>query len=291
MLQSPPPDPNPKKPRTALPPKACDAVCHVIGPRPTYPFAQGRKYDVPDAPAEQLFRLHDALGFERAALVQATVHGSDNRAMIDALERSNGRYRGVAIIDRDTSEGELDGMDRAGVCGVRVNFVRFLGGPPDPAAFDSAVDRIAEFGWHVALHMGGDDILEHESLLRRLRVPAVIEHLGRVDPRGGLDQRPFRCILDLMRNHGLWVKTDMADRLSAASAPYVDMIPYVRAIVEAAPERVLWGTDWPHPMYEAGRPMPNDGDLVDFLTDCVPSPEMRARILVRNASEFYRFPD
>jgi 2-pyrone-4,6-dicarboxylate lactonase len=289
MLQSPPPDPNPRKPRIALPPHACDAVCHVIGPRTAFPFAPGRKYDVPDAPAEALFRLHETLGFERAALVQATVHGSDNRAMVDTLERSGGRYRGVAIIDGATGDAELESMDRAGVCGVRYNFVRFLGGPPAPAAFERDLSRIAALGWHVALHMGGEELLEHAAMLRRLRVPAVIEHLGRVDPRGGLDQRPFRCMLDLMRD-GIWVKIDMADRLSAAGAPYADMIPFVRAIVETAPERVLWGTDWPHPMYEPGRPMPNDGDLVDFLADCVPSPELRAQILVRNAAAFYRYP-
>jgi predicted TIM-barrel fold metal-dependent hydrolase len=290
MLKSPPPDPNPKKPRIELPPNACDAVCHVIGPRPTYPFSPDRKYDVPDAPAEALFSLHKILGFERAALVQATVHGSDNRAMVNTLERSGGRYRGVAIIDGNTTDVELESMDGAGVCGVRYNFVRFLGGPPSPTEFERDLERIAEFGWHVALHVGGEEILEHEALLRNLPVPAVIEHLGRVDPRGGLGQRSFQCMLDLMRD-GMWVKIDMADRLSAAGAPYTDMIPFVRAIVETASERVLWGTDWPHPMYEAARPMPNDGDLVNFLADCVLSPDLREQILVRNAAQFYRYHD
>jgi 2-pyrone-4,6-dicarboxylate lactonase len=289
MELCPPPDPHPKRPRFALPPGACDAVCHVIGPRESYPFSPLRKYDAPDAPFDDLARLHATLGIERAALVQATVHGADNSAMVDALQRSRGRYRGVAILDGGESDAELARLDRAGVCGVRFNFVGMLGGPPPAATFQRIVDRIAEFGWHVALHVGGPDILEHESTLRKIPVPVVIEHMGRVDIAQGLAQASFVRMLDLMKHEGFWVKIDMGDRLSLTGPPYSDVVPFAQAIVAAAPQRVLWGTDWPHPMYQRSLPMPNDGELVDLFGAYVPDAALRERILVENAARFYRY--
>jgi 2-pyrone-4,6-dicarboxylate lactonase len=282
-------DPHPRKPRLALPPKACDAVCHVIGPRHRFAFSAERKYDAPDAPYEALRHLHDVLGFERAALVQATPHGADNSAMVDALQRSEGRYRGVAILEGGEPEAELARLDAAGVCGVRFNFVRMLGGPPPAAVFERIVARVSELGWHIALHVGGDDLLEHEHTLSRLELPVVIEHMGRVDIRQGLEQRSFKRMLALMKEQGFWVKIDMGDRLSLTGPPYADVVPFAQAIVEAAPERVLWGTDWPHPMYQAGKVMPNDGDLVDFFGACVPDAGLRERILVHNAARLYRY--
>lgn len=289
MMSCPPPDPLPKKPRLALPRGACDAVCHVIGPRPRFRFSADRKYDVPDAPYEELERLHSILGFERAALVQATVHGADNAAMLDALERSGGRYRGVAILEDTVSDSELERLNRAGVCGVRFNFVRFLGGPPSPGSFHRIVDRIAPLGWHIAIHVGGDDLLEHAAMLSKLRLPVVIEHLGRVDVRGGMEQASFRLMLDLMKHHGVWMKIDMGDRLSVSGPPYRDVIPFAQAVVGAAPDQVLWGTDWPHPMYQADKPMPNDGNLVDLFGEYVPDAALRERILVKNAARLYHF--
>lgn len=257
MQQYPPPDPEPKTPRLKLPRRSCDTVCHVIGPRDRFAFSPDRKYDVPDAPFEALWRLHQVLGIDRAVLVQATVHGSDNSAMLDALARSNGAYRGVAIVDDTVTDAEIERLQRAGVTGVRFNFVRMLGGPPDTAAFERIVDRIAPFGWHVALHVGGDDLIEHAARLRKLRVPVVIEHLGRVDVAQGLDRQPFRLMLDLMKNDGIWVKIDMGDRLSMQGPPYHDLVPFVQAIVDNRADRVLWGTDWPHPMYQHDKVMPN----------------------------------
>ena len=289
MQSCPPPDSQPKKPRFALPPKACDAVCHVIGPRSRFAFSPERKYDVPDSPFEELARLHAVLGIHRAALVQATVHGADNSAMLDALERSGGRYKGVAILDGSESDAELGRLDRAGVCGLRFNFVRMLGGPPDARMFHRIVARIADLGWHIALHVGGDDLMEHEASLRKLGVPVVIEHMGRVDIAQGLQQPSFVRMLDLMKQDGFWVKIDMGDRLSVTGPPYRDVIPFAQAIVDAAPERVLWGSDWPHPMYQGGKPMPNDGDLVDLFGAYVPDPALREQILVTNAATLYRF--
>jgi 2-pyrone-4,6-dicarboxylate lactonase len=285
----PPADPNPKKPRLALPPGACDAVCHVIGPRARFPFSHDRKYDAPDAPFEALRRLHTTLGFERAVLVQATVHGADNSAMVDALQRSEGRYRGVAILDGSESDSELARLHSAGVGGVRFNFVGMLGGPPPADVFERIVARIADLGWHVALHVGGDELLEHESRMRKLRVPVVIEHMGRVDIGRGLEQPSFKSMLRLMKDHGFWVKIDMGDRLSLAGPPYTDVAPFAQAIVAAAPDQVLWGTDWPHPLYGPGKPMPNDGDLVDLLAAYVPDAALRERILVHNAVTLYHY--
>jgi 2-pyrone-4,6-dicarboxylate lactonase len=287
----PPPDPAPRTPQLRLPRLACDTVCHVIGPRDRFAFSPDRKYDVPDAPFEELWRLHKILGIDRAVLVQATVHGSDNSAMVNALERSDGAYRGVAIVDDTVSETEIERLHRAGVCGVRFNFVRMLGGPPEPAVFDRIVDRIAPFGWHVALHVGGDDLIEHAARLRRLQVPAVVEHLGRVDIAQGLDQQPFRLMLDLAKSDGIWIKIDMGDRLSVAGPPYRDVVPFVHAIMDNCAERVLWGTDWPHPMYQPDKPMPNDGDLVDLLAAYLPDPAQREAVLVKNPAAFYSFDD
>ena len=289
MEVCPPPDPHPKKPRLALPAGACDAVCHVIGPRARFPFSPERKYDAPDSPFEALARLHATLGFERAALVQATPHGADNSAMVDALERSGGRYRGVAILQGDESDSELQRLHRAGVRGVRFNFVGMLGGPPPAAVFQRIVGRIAELGWHIALHVGGDDLLEHEATLRKVRVPVVIEHLCRVDISKGLAQRSFVRLLELMKHDGFWVKIDMGERLSLTGPPYLDMVPFAQAIVAAAPRQVLWGTDWPHPMYQRGKPMPNDGDLVDLFGAYVPDAGLRELILVKNAVRLYGY--
>jgi predicted TIM-barrel fold metal-dependent hydrolase len=278
------PDPNPVKPNYAPPPGACDAHCHIFGPAAKYPYAPERRYTPPDSPKEKLRALHDHLGISRAVLVQASCHGADNRAMLDAIAWSKGAWRGVAMVGDDVSEGELEALHAGGVRGVRFNFVRHLGGAPDPRVFQRTLAMITPFGWHLVLHFDAEDIEAHADLFRRMRVPFVIDHMGRVEAGHGLNQRPFAMLLELMKNPLAWVKVSGPERVSTAGKPFEDAMPFVAALVEAAPERVLWGTDFPHPNVKV---MPNDGELVDLFAKAVPDEGLKRRILVENPARLY----
>jgi 2-pyrone-4,6-dicarboxylate lactonase len=268
-----------------MPPHGCDAHCHVFGPHATFPYAPDRAYTPPDAPKQSLAALQSILGIERAVLVQASCHGTDNRAMLDAIETSAGRYRGVAIVDASFTETDYAALHDGGIRGVRFNFVEHLGGKPDMDLFHLVVQRIRPLGWHLVVHLDAADIPEVSTLLRPLSVPFVIDHMGRVKADGGLDQPPFRALLDLLTLDTCWVKVCGAERVSTAGPPFLDAVPFARAIVGAAPDRVLWGTDWPHP--NVGRFMPNDGDLVDLISEIAPDEVQRQKLLVRNPANLY----
>jgi 2-pyrone-4,6-dicarboxylate lactonase len=278
------PDPNPVKPKYTPPPGACDAHCHIFGPAAKFPYASERRYTPPDSPREKLRALHDHLGISRAVLVQASCHGADNRAMLDAIAWSKGAWRGVAMVGEGVTERELEALHQGGVRGVRFNFVRHLGGAPDAGAFERALAMIAPLGWHVVLHFEAEDIEAHADLFRRMRVPFVIDHMGRIDAEHGLDQRPFAMLLELMKNPRAWVKVSGPERVSSAGKPFHDARPFAEALVRAAPDRVLWGTDFPHPNVKV---MPNDGELVDLFAQIVPDEGLRKRILVDNPTRLY----
>ncbi|MGH9233703.1 MAG: amidohydrolase family protein [Acidimicrobiales bacterium] len=282
----PPPHPDPHPPRALTPPAgACDAHCHVFGPADRFPFAPDRSYTPPDAGADDLARLQGRLGLSRAVLVQASCHGTDNAAMVDALRRSGGRYAGVAMVDESFTADDLGALHEAGVRGTRFNFVAHLGGAPDLDRFDRIVTRVAPLGWHVVLHFDAADLPIHAGLLDRMPCPYVIDHMARVDATAGLDQAPFRALLRLLADERCWVKVSGAERLTAGGGPpYDDVVPYARALIAAAPDRILWGTDWPHPNV---RQMPDDGDLLDLLADFAPDPATRDRILVDNPARLY----
>lgn len=279
------PDPHPRTPSIRLPAGAVDAHCHVFGPASVFPYAADRSYTPPDAPVEDLRGVHAAIGVDRAVIVQASCHGTDNSAMMDAIARSKGAYRGVAIVDGGVTDAELRTLDEGGVRGVRFNFVQHLGGTPDLEVFDRVLDRIQPLGWHVVLHLDAGDILEHEKRISRIKVPFVIDHMGRVQAKKGLDQEPFRRLLALMRNPLAWVKVCGPERVSSAGAPFHDAVPFASTLIEAAPDRVLWGTDFPHPNIAGD--MPNDGDLVDLLALAAPGEAMRRRILIDNPDRLY----
>jgi len=278
------PDPNPVKPKYAPPRGACDAHCHVFGPAAKFPYASGRRYTPPDSPKEKLRALHEHLGFSRAVLVQASCHGVDNRAMLDAITWSKGAWRGVAMVGENVTEKELAALHAGEVRGVRFNFVRHLGGAPDPRVFERTLAMIEPLGWHVVLHFDAEDIESHDGLFRRLRVPFVIDHMGRVQAQHGLDQKPFRMLLGLMKNELAWVKVSGPERVSDGGKPFHDALPFAAALVEAAPQRVLWGTDFPHPNVKV---MPNDGELVDLFAEMVQDEGLRKRILVDNPARLY----
>jgi 2-pyrone-4,6-dicarboxylate lactonase len=282
-----PPDPHPVKPSFALPAGACDAHCHVFGPAATFPYAPDRSYTPPDAPFEALQALHDHLGLARGVIVQASCHGTDNTAMIDAIRRGNGRYRGVAIVDASVTDNELAQLNADGVRGVRFNFVAHLGGAPDLDVFDAVLRRIEALNWHVVLHLDAQDIVHYTPLINQIRVPFVIDHMGRVRAEAGVGQEPFRQLLELMRNPLAWVKVCGSERVSVGRAPFDDAIPFARALIEAAPDRVLWGTDWPHP--NISKDMPNDGELVNLLFRICDDPLLLRKLLVVNPERLYDF--
>lgn len=281
------PDPNTRIPNFKLPPLACDSHTHIFGPGHKYPYAPGRSYTPPDAPLEMFQELQAKLGIERAVIVNASVHGTDNRVAADAIAVSGGRYRAVANLDAGVTDRELEHLHRAGFRGCRFNFVRHLGGVPDMRAFERMLARIAPLGWHVDLHFDAIDIPAYAPMLRHLPVRYTIDHMGRVKAAEGMEQKPFQALIKLMKeDEKCWVKVCGCERVSAQGAPFLDAAPLARRIVETAPERVVWGTDWPHPNVAR---MPNDGDLVDFIPRFMPEPELQRRVLVDNPARLFEF--
>jgi 2-pyrone-4,6-dicarboxylate lactonase len=187
-----PPDPDTRKPKYRPPARACDSHCHIFGPGDRYPYSPNRTYTPPDAPLEKFTALQAILGFERAVLVNASCHGTNNQVIVDAIAQSGGRYRGVANVDDTFTERDFETLHRDGFRGVRFNFVRHLGGMPDLDEFHRIISRIKPFGWHVVLHFDAGDLVEFEDLLRTLPVPFVIDHMGRVPAKAGLAQEAFR---------------------------------------------------------------------------------------------------
>ncbi|WP_420624511.1 amidohydrolase family protein [Candidatus Poriferisodalis sp.] len=284
----PPPHPSPHAPTAFTPPAgATDAHCHVFGPAHEFPFAPEATYTPPDAGIDDFEVLQRRLGLSRAVFVQASCHGTDNSAMVEALVRGKGRYAGVAMIDETFSDADIGALHDAGVRGTRFNFVAHLGGAPDIRVFWGLVDRVQPFGWHIVLHFDAKDLPKFAELLDRMPCPYVIDHMARVDANAGLGQEPFRALLELMRDERAWVKVSGAERLTAdGGPPYDDVVPYAQALIAAAPDRILWGTDWPHPNV---RRMPDDGDLVDVLASFAPDEGVRHQILVANPETLYDF--
>jgi 2-pyrone-4,6-dicarboxylate lactonase len=273
-----------RRPRFQLPPGACDAHCHVFGPGLRFPYAPNRRYTPQDAPKEMLRALHDHLGVARAVIVQASCHGTDNAAMLDAIASDPACYRGVAIVDDGFTEADYDALHAGGVRGVRFNFVKHLGGAPDMGVFARVIDRIKARGWHVVLHLDAPDIAPLSAMIRRLPLPFVIDHRGRVPSAAGLEQPGLRALIELSRLENCWIKVCGAERI--AMPPYDQAVPIARALVEAAPERVLWGTDFPHPnaTHEA-----DEADLVDLVPRYASDALAQRRLLVDNPARLYGF--
>lgn len=279
--------PSPSKPVFRPPAGAVDAHCHVFGPEAQFPFAPGRKYTPCDASRDQLFALRDHLGFERNVIVQATCHGNDNRALIDALTHSNGRARGVASVARGVSDAELREMHAAGVRGTRFNFVRRLVDFTPREVLAEIAQRIAPLGWHVVVYFEAQDLPELWDFFTALPTTVVVDHMGRPDVTRPLDGPEFALFLRLMREHcNVWSKVSCPERLSKSGPPgYDDVVPFARRLIETFPERVLWGTDWPHPNMKSH--MPDDGKLVDYVPRIAATPELQRKLLVDNPMRLY----
>ena len=279
--------PAPSKPRFTPPPGAVDAHCHVFGPAAEFPFAPERKYTPCDASKDQLFALRDLLGFERNVIVQATCHGNDNRALLDALAHSNGRARGVASVAADVSDAELRRLHEAGVRGVRFNFLKRLADFTPREVLMSIAERIAPLGWHVVVYFEAGDLPELWEFFTRLPTIVVVDHMGRPDVSQPADGPQFERFVTLLREHpNIWSKVSCPERLSLSGPPtYDDVVPFARRLVESFPDRVLWGTDWPHPNLKTH--MPDDGTLVDMIPRIAPTAQLQRQLLVDNPMRLY----
>jgi len=277
------PDPATRPPRRPLPAGACDAHCHVFGPGDRFPYVAESTFQTPDAPVAALTRMHQVLGIERVVLVQASCHGYDNAAMLDAIAADPQRRRGVAMVEDDVTDAALDELHAGGVRAIRLNFVRHLAQRPELPDAARLIHRVAERGWHVELHMDAPDIPELEPWIAALNSRFVIDHMGRVPAAGGVQQPAFQSVLRLLEQPQAWAKISGGDRLSAGP-PFLDAVPFAQALLQRAPERLVWGTDWPHSNIRT--PMPNDGTLADLLREYADEEAVK-RVLVDNPTALY----
>jgi len=284
----------PSLPHFRVPMGAVDAHCHVFGPGAEFPYAPERKYTPCDASKAELFALRDHLGFSRNVVVQATCHGADNRAMVDACLASGGKARGVATVRRDVSDDELKRLNEAGVRGVRFNFVKRLVDFTPKDELMEIAGRIAQLGWHVVIYFEAVDLPELWDFFTSLPTTIIVDHMGRPDVRKPTDGPEFALFLKFMReNSSVWAKVSGAERLSVSGPPalngerepYRDFVPFARRVVEEFPDRVIWGTDWPHPNLKDH--MPDDGLLVDILPHIAPTAELQRTLLVDNPMRLY----
>lgn len=277
----------PSIPKFTPPAGAVDAHCHVFGPGAEFPFSAQRKYTPCDASKDQLWELRDHLGFARNVIVQATCHGTDNSAMLNAVQHSGGMARGVASVKSSISPEELQTLHDAGVRGVRFNFVKRL---VDVLPFDdlqSVAERIAPLGWHIVIYFEAQDLAEYYDFFTSLPTTIVVDHMGRPDVEQAVKGAEFDRFIRLLTDNANFVsKVSCPDRLSLLGPPgYSDVIPFARRVVEEFPHRVLWGTDWPHPNMKTH--MPDDGGLVDFIPSIAPTAELQHKLLVDNPMRIY----
>jgi 2-pyrone-4,6-dicarboxylate lactonase len=277
---------NPKKPAYIPPPGAVDAHCHVFGPAAAFPFAPDRKYTPCDASKAQLYALRDHLGFARNVIVQATCHGKDNRATVDAVRAADGLARGVATVGEEITEAELADLDAAGIRGVRFNFLRRLADFTPHEVLRRIADKVAPFGWHVVVYFEAPDLAELKPLFSSLPTKVVVDHMGRPDVKLGNSHPQWRAFVEWMaEDEDVWSKVSCPERLSVVGPPYDDVLPFQREIVETFPGRVLWGTDWPHPNLKGH--MVDDGVLVDQIPKFAATEELRRKLLVDNPMRLY----
>lgn len=278
--------PNPSKPKYKPPAGAVDAHCHVFGPEAVFPYAPERKYTPCDAPKEKLFALRDFLGFDKNVIVQASCHSKDNRATVDALKASNGKARGVAFVGEEVTSDELKWMHDAGIRGVRFNFVKRLVDSTPRSELEAIVKKIAPFGWHVVIYFEMQDLPEYESFFTSLPTTVVVDHMGTPDVKKGVDHPENQRFHRLMEKHkNFWVKATCPERMTIAGPPYDDVLPFQKALVENFPDRVIWGTDWPHPNMK--KVAPDEGVLVDRIPLMAPTAELQRKMLVDNPMRLY----
>jgi predicted TIM-barrel fold metal-dependent hydrolase len=282
------PDLNTKTPTFKVPVGAIDTHTHIFGPAAEYPFSPTRPYTPPDAPLSMFRALHEKIGIERAVIVNATLHGTDNRVVTDAIAQSNGKYRGIANINGAISDPDLQALHKAGIRGCRFPFLKRLGGVGDMGAFKRLTERAAGIGWHIDIYLEADAVAEFTPILKALPATYVIDHMGTISAAKGLDDPNFKALLDLQASdEKCWVKITGLERASAAGPPFHDSVPFAAKLIANSPDRVLWGTDWPHPNVKI---MPNDGDIVDLIPLYAPDQATQRKLLVTNPERLFGFP-
>jgi 2-pyrone-4,6-dicarboxylate lactonase len=282
-----PPDPNPHTPRLKLPSGAWDTHFHAVGPPQLYPYIEDRHHTPPAAPIEHYIAVAKVLGFERGVVMQHGFHGHDYAITLNAIRKSDGRFKGMILADPALDDGDIRKLHKGGIRGVRVELSRQAVGSFEDKRFERVVSRAANASWVVALHLNPDSIVRFADVIRRMPGPTIIENYALVDARKGLDQPALRTLLDLAGEPHIWLKAASAYRMILRGASYEQVLPIARAVHARSPDRTIWGTDWPHGgVYEPGR-MPNDGDLVDTLIDFVPDETARHKLLVDNPKRLF----
>jgi predicted TIM-barrel fold metal-dependent hydrolase len=285
-----PPDFSPRKPKLTLPKLACDTHAHILGPIAKYAYSPERVYTPPDCLLSDYRAMLGALGVDRAVLVQPSVYGTDNTVMLEALRTAGGRFRGVAVVERDMNQPDMAALNTAGVRGVRVNIVDVKDRKPGTlpmAPLKALAGRIAPLGWHMEFLMHADEFPDLDGTFADFPVDIVLGHLGYMKTSLGTNNAGFRALLRLMAMGKAWVKFTGPYRISGEPLPHADTVAYARALIAANPQRVLWGTDWPHVMVKSA--MPNDGDLCDLLAAWIPDAATREQVLVGNPAKLYGF--
>uniref|UniRef100_A0A2A4Z8L9 2-pyrone-4,6-dicarboxylate hydrolase n=1 Tax=OCS116 cluster bacterium TaxID=2030921 RepID=A0A2A4Z8L9_9PROT len=284
--------PNPSQPEFTVPKGAVDAHCHVFGPAAEFPYHPKRKYTPCDAPKAKLFALRDHLGFSRNVIVQASCHGTDNAALLDALKAAGDLARGVAVVKPDIGDEELQAMHEVGVRAVRFNFVKRLVDSTPRSVFLDIAQKVKKLGWHIVVYFEAPDLADLIPFLNELDCTIVVDHMGRPDVTKGVDHADFQQFIGLMENNqNIWTKVTCPERLTAQLPQngvlpnYSDVVPFGKTLVEKFPDRVLWGTDWPHPNMKSH--VPDDGQLVDVIAKIAPTAELQKQLLIDNPMRLY----
>ena len=289
-----PPDPNTRAPRWTVPKGACDTHAHIFGPPHLFPYCDRRRYTPPAAPVEHYRNMQSITGLSRAVFVTPTAHGYDNRVILDAIAKMGSSARGIANIDSSFDAKALQALAEGGIRGARFHLMKDRPGSEEHLSEHLPV--LQSLGWVLDLHVDPVDLIAHERFIRAIPTVTVIDHMARVRGSDGLRQPAFTLLLDLIKDDRFWVKICSFDKISAVPQahvegrlPFMDMVPFAQAVIEAAPGRVIWGTDWPHGnTFTPGR-TPNEGDLLDLLAEIAPDNAVRERILVDNPARLFGF--
>tara|TARA_A100001037_G_scaffold80509_1_gene72543 strand:- start:3825 stop:4724 length:900 start_codon:yes stop_codon:yes gene_type:complete len=296
MLETPlyslPPDPNTKHPSFVVPVNACDTHFHIFGPPDKFPFSPSRRYTPPGAPLEHYQNVQRITGLTRGIAVQPTTHGLDNSAILDAVARSGGNMRAIVRFDFKTSDKELESLGDAGACGARFSLMSDR--PGNLEMIKHAIPRLEKLGWSLVLHVEPEHFVANEDFIRKIPIPTVIDHMARCSPMDGLNQPAFKLLLNLLKDDRFWVKICSVDKISTIkekniknNLPFIDVIPFGQAVIAAAPDRIIWGTDWPHGNTFKPGHIPNDGDLLNLLKKMAGTERILQKILVNNPDRLY----
>jgi predicted TIM-barrel fold metal-dependent hydrolase len=284
-----PPDPNPHKPRMTVPPGSWDTHFHIFGPPNRFPYAESRRYTPPTAPIEHWLSVSSAIGIERGFVVTPSVHDLDPAVTLDAIARSEGRIRGMIRANSGLTSSDIKRLHAGGIRGLRFPFAKAVRRAFDADEFHANIARIEAANWVVEFQIDGDSLEVHADLIGTVPLPTIIDEFAGIQPKDGLDQPAFRTLLDLLAKPNVYLKLICPDRFLYQGQRFDDVVAMARAVIAKAPDRIIWGSDWPHSYVFEANAMPNDGDLIDMLLDFAPDEKLRNKILVDNPKRLLDF--